>query len=57
MPLELILNEGKSLSTLPSGKERAMPYMDNIRGDQMNPGIRVFPLPSAKSLLGGQMSR
>ena len=53
MPLGLILNEGE---TPPRGREWAMTKMANLEGDRMNPGIRIFPLPSANGLFGGQMS-
>jgi hypothetical protein len=51
----LILNEGK-LPTPPSRSEWTMSWMANIGGNQMNPGIRIPPLPSANGLLGGRMS-
>ena len=47
----------KPLPTPPSGREWAMLYTANVEGNQMNPGIRIVPLPSAKSLSGGQMTR
>jgi hypothetical protein len=47
--------KGKLLSTPPSGREWAMLQTANVGGDQMNPGIRIFPLPSANGLLGGQV--
>jgi hypothetical protein len=45
----------KSLFT-PSGREWATLQMANIGGNQINPGIRTLPLPSANSLLEGWMS-
>ena len=30
--------------------------MTYVGGDRMNPGIRIFPLPSSNGLLGGRMS-
>jgi hypothetical protein len=30
--------------------------MANVRGDRMNSGIRLLPLPSVNDLFGGRMS-
>ena len=44
----------KSLSTPPSGREWATSYMANVGENQMNPGIRFFPLPCANGHVGGR---
>ena len=46
----------KSLSTPPTEREWATSQMVNIGGNQINPGIRILPLPSANGLLGRWMS-
>ena len=51
----LILNEGKFLSKPPSGRVGNV-IEANDRGDRINPGIRILPLPSNNDLLGGRMS-
>ena len=50
-----ISNEGKSLSTPPSGKEWATSKTTNVEEERVNSGIRFLPLPSANGLLGARM--
>ena len=46
----------KPLPATPSGGKWAMSRTANIGENQMNLEIRILPVPSANSLLGGRMS-
>ena len=48
--------QGKSLSTLPSGRQQATRQTANVGGNRVNPSIRILPLPSTNGLLCGRMS-
>ena len=48
--------KGKSLSTRFNGREWVTKYTANLGRYQMNPGIRILPLPSANEFLGGRTS-
>ena len=48
--------KGKSLSTPPTERELATSLTANIGRDQMNPGIRILPLPSANGIPGRRMN-
>ena len=51
MPVGLILTEGNSQPTPPSGRVWEMSYTANVGRDRLNPGISIPSLPSANGLL------
>jgi hypothetical protein len=46
----------KSLSTDSSDRECRTQWMANIRGDKINPGKMILPLPNGNDFLGEHMS-
>ena len=56
MPSGLIPRKVISLPTLPSGRKQPTSLTANAGGDQMNPGIRILPLPRVNGLPAERMS-